>query len=591
MIRNLKIGQRLSLGFGAILLLMGVVAVSGYRGMKSLSSMATKILEVDSRLVENSGRLRSLTLELRRYEKDRFLNIDNPEKAAEYLSKWKEQKGLLDAQLDELEKLAQTDIDRDAVRLMRKDATTYEEAFLKINTDILAGTLKTPQQGNQAMVPYKDAVHQLEQSAFDFSVGYSKAMASVAPVLSDTVRHANTIMATVVLVALGLTILAAALITRSVTAPLGEAVQVAQRVAEGDVDVRISDGSKDETGLLLESMRGMVKSLTRMSGAATAIAGGDLTVTVTPQSERDALGNALSRMVARLTQTIAEIRSGAEALSSASAQVSSTSQALSQGTSEQAASVEETTSSLEEISSSITQNAENSRQTEQMALKGARDAEESGQTVKETVRAMKEIAQKVSIIEEIAYQTNLLALNAAIEAARAGEHGRGFAVVATEVRKLAERSQAAAKEISGLASSSVSVADRAGQLLEELVPNIRKTTDLVQEVSAASSEQSSGVAQINRAMGQVDQVTQKNASAAEELASTAEEMASQAEALQQVVSLFRLNVSEEIGFRHEVSRRPGFPAVRGSSTLSGLVAHRSLSGSGNGSHDADFQKF
>ncbi|HSN13350.1 MAG TPA: methyl-accepting chemotaxis protein, partial [Anaeromyxobacteraceae bacterium] len=197
--------------------------------------------------------------------------------------------------------------------------------------------------------------------------------------------------------------------------------------------------------------------------------------------------------------------------------------------------------SLEEMSASIGQNAENSRPTEQVAGSSARNAEESGRAVTETVGAMREIAERTSIIEEIAYQTNLLALNAAIEAARAGDHGKGFAVVAQEVRKLAERAQGAAKEIGERASSSVKVAERSGQLLGELVPSIRKTADLVQEVAAASQEQSSGVGQINKAMAQVDQVTQRNASAAEELSSTAEEMASQAESLQSLMSFFRLD--------------------------------------------------
>ena len=599
MLNNIKIGKRLGLGFGLILLLMGVVAASSYQGLQSLAAMATRILKVDSQLVENSQRLRSLTLELRRYEKDRFLNIDTPEVAREYFTKWKEQKELLDTQLDTLEKLVQTDADRDTVRLMRKDGATYEEAFQKVNSEILAGSIKTPQQANQAIVPYKDPVHRLEQTAHDFSVTNSKAMEAVTPALAGTVSRANTIMIAVVLLALFLTLLSALLITRSVTEPLREAVRVAEQVALGDVEVRIAKGSKDETGLLLESMRGMVASLTRMAAAASSIAQGDLTVKVAPQSERDALGNALSQMTSRLTQTIAEIRAGAEALASASAQVSATSQTLSQGTSQQAASVEETTSSLEEISTSINQNADNSRQTEQMALKGARDAEESGRTVKETVGAMKDIAQKVSIIEEIAYQTNLLALNAAIEAARAGEHGRGFAVVATEVRKLAERSQAAAKEISGLAATSVTVADRSGRLLEELVPSIRKTTDLVQEVTAASAEQSSGVAQINRAMSQVDQVTQRNASAAEELASTAEEMASQAEALQQVVSLFQLDGRAEAparaarGVSLRGERRAAFASLPGFHPAP--AGHPSEGGNGprpaGQAHDGEFQRF
>src|SRR5262249_8121980 len=234
-----------------------------------------------------------------------------------------------------------------------------------------------------------------------------------------------------------------------------------------------------------------------------------------------------------------ELRGATGAIAAAAGQVASSSQTLSQGTSAQAASVEETTSSLEQMSASISQNADNSRQMEQIAVKGAGDADASGKTVIETMEAMRAIAEKISIIEEIAYQTNLLALNAAIEAARAGEHGRGFAVVASEVRRLAERSQAAAREIGGLAVSSVKVAERASELLANLLPSIRRTTDLVQEVAAASSEQSSSVAQINPARSQVAEVTQRNAWAAEELAATAEGMAAQTRALQQVVAFFR----------------------------------------------------
>ena len=192
------------------------------------------------------------------------------------------------------------------------------------------------------------------------------------------------------------------------------------------------------------------------------------------------------------------------------------------------------------MSASIARNAENSRATEQTATRGAKDGEESGKAVLDTVRAMNAIAEKISIIEEIAYQTNLLALNAAIEAARAGDHGKGFAVVATEVRKLAERSQTAAKEIGGLAGSSVKVAERSGQLLTELVPAIRRTAELVQEVSAASAEQAAGVSQINRALTGVDQVTQRAAAAAEQLSSTSQEMAAQAVSLRQVVDFFHV---------------------------------------------------
>jgi methyl-accepting chemotaxis protein len=190
-----------------------------------------------------------------------------------------------------------------------------------------------------------------------------------------------------------------------------------------------------------------------------------------------------------------------------------------------------------------------------MAVRGAAEAQESGLAVNETVEAMGAIAERISIVEEIAYQTNLLALNAAVEAARAGEHGRGFAVVAAEVRKLAERSQKAAKEIGSLASNSMKVAERSGALLKELVPSIRKTAELVQQVAAVSREQASGVVQMNRAMVQVDQVTQRNASAAEELSSTAEELAAQAESLQQMMTFFRISEEGHVG-AHPLSRPP-----------------------------------
>lgn len=305
--------------------------------------------------------------------------------------------------------------------------------------------------------------------------------------------------------------------------------------------------------------RGITTALNSLISMLAEIAegGGDLTRRL-DDSSRDEVGEVarqFNRFVARIGEIVAQVRAGSAAIAAAAQQVASSSSGLSQGTSEQAASVEETTSSLEEMSSSIAQNSENSRQMEMVASKGARDAEESGSVVNQTVEAMKSITEKVNIVDEIAYQTNLLALNAAIEAARAGEHGKGFAVVATEVRRLAERSQQAAKEISALATESVKVAERSGKLLDELVPAIKKTAELVQEVAAASREQSSGVSQINKAMGQVDQVTQRNASSAEELTSTAEELSSQAAALQQLMGFFKVNSNE--GMAGFTFQRPG----------------------------------
>jgi methyl-accepting chemotaxis protein len=344
---------------------------------------------------------------------------------------------------------------------------------------------------------------------------------------------------------LGALILAGALlstwIAASIARPIVRMAQSATSAAAGDLrDSLEFDSRTDELGELSRSMNAMYRYLQAMVSVANRMASGDMTVEVEARSQEDSFGIAFGSMLRKLAETLGEVRLAATALATASGQVASTAQAVSSGNSQQAAAVQQTTASLEQMNASIAQNADNSRQTEAMAKKGSRDAEESGGAVRETVGAMKTIAEKITIIEEIAYQTNLLALNAAIEAARAGEHGRGFAVVATEVRKLAERSQSASREISGLASSSVQVADKSGTLLAELVPAIRRTAELVQDVTAASNEQAVGVSQINQSLAQVDQVTQRNASAAEELAATAEEMAAQAEALQDLVSLFRL---------------------------------------------------
>ena len=273
-----------------------------------------------------------------------------------------------------------------------------------------------------------------------------------------------------------------------------------------------------------------------------AVADGDLTVAIaTKPADNSSMLFAIKGMIGKLSHIIGEVHSSADALSSASQQVSSTAQSLSQSSSEQAASVEETTASVEQMTASISQNTENARVTDSMATKAAVEASEGGEAVKETVDAMKQIANKIGIIDDIAYQTNLLALNAAIEAARAGEHGKGFAVVAAEVRKLAERSQVAAQEIGELAGSSVKMAEKAGTLLDDMVPTIRKTSDLVQEINAASQEQSTGVGQINSAMGQLNQATQQNASASEELAATAEEMGAQAAQLQELMRFFKVD--------------------------------------------------
>jgi len=323
------------------------------------------------------------------------------------------------------------------------------------------------------------------------------------------------------------------------TENLRASAAVVDQVAYGDLSAKPSVLSdKDVLG---QAMQRMVEGLSASATVAEKIAGGDLTVEPRRLSDKDTLGIALERMVEKLRDVIADAITSANNVSAGAQEMSATAEQLSQGATEQASSTEEASASMEEMAATIKQSADNASQTEKIARQSAADAIASGEAVAHAVTAMETIAQKIMVVQEIARQTDLLALNAAVEAARAGEHGRGFAVVASEVRKLAERSQAAAAEISTLSGTTVKAAQSAGEMLNKLVPDIQRTAELVEEISAGSREQNVGAAQINTAIQQLDKVTQQNTSAAEEMSSTAEELASQSEQLQSAISYFRLN--------------------------------------------------
>jgi len=378
---------------------------------------------------------------------------------------------------------------------LKTTATTADLAF----TDILAAEAKLPE--------VRAAFENLEKELGVLSKFIEESSKQTRAAGDKTVEVSEYSMAIAALFAGAILFAIGLFVTRLITRPLREALSAAESVAKGDLTVHVASSARDETGQLLE---------------------------------------AIKAMVGKLSQIIAEVRGAADSLAGASEQVSATAQSISQAASEQAASVEETSASVEQMGASIAQNAQSAKLTDGMASQAAKEAAEGGQAVLHTVEAMKSIAGKIGIIDDIAYQTNLLALNAAIEAARAGEHGKGFAVVAAEVRKLAERSQVAAQEIGQLAGSSVQMAERAGKLLETMVPSISKTSDLVQEIAAASEEQAGGVSMVNGAIGQLNQATQQNASASEELAATAEEMSGQAEQLQQLMGFFKLDGTTEM---------------------------------------------
>ncbi|MBX9749691.1 MAG: methyl-accepting chemotaxis protein [Roseococcus sp.] len=535
---RITIKTKLFAAFGFVILLMGGMVALGISALSTLNTTVEAVLDGPTVRLERSLKLRGDVLQLEMAEKNFILaGADRAaaERAgAEMLQQRQTLTGAMDAGI-----AAASEQGRPRWVAVREALQQYIQVQDRIREAVQSGNLAEATTlsitaGSQAIAGTLNRL----SDVVAFNEGLKRqARAEAAAIYHEARTQLLLIAGVVLLIALG----AAAWIAISISRGLGKAVGLANAVALGDLTQSASISTNDEVRDVVEALGRMTVNLRQTATVAEQIAAGNLTVATKRLSEQDAMGIALEMMLEKLRGVVSDAMVAAQNVASGSEQLSASAEQLAQGASEQASSTEEASSSMEEMAANIRQNAESAGQTEKIARQSAVDAQSSGQAVAQAVAAMQAIAEKINIVQEIARQTDLLALNAAVEAARAGEHGRGFAVVASEVRKLAERSQAAAGEISTLSTNTLRTAQEAGDMLQRLVPDIKRTAELVEEITAACREQDVGASQINQAIQQLDTVTQQNAAASEEVSATSEELSTQAELLQSTIAYFRLS--------------------------------------------------
>jgi methyl-accepting chemotaxis protein len=486
---------KLASAFGVIIVLSGVAGGVAYMKLGDMMATADSMVLRAKRMERATEVEKDILIQLRAEKNAIIGNESEVEQAATDAAKRRESALKTKDEVYALASQAGRKL-LDGFDVSYAKMNAYQEETIRIaKTDKAKATERSSNEGRKI-------VNEALESMGAYVENTKKQMAEQAVQSKEEGHQAQFLLMMLLGISLIVAIGAALWISISISRSLGRAVSLAGAVADGDLNQTIPSASNDEIGDLMKS---------------------------------------LNVMVEKLRQIVAEALTAARNVSAGSQELSASAEQLSQGATEQASSAEEASSSMEEMASNVKQNADNANQTEKIAAQSAKDAEASGVAVGRAVNAMQTIAEKITIVQEIARQTDLLALNAAVEAARAGEHGKGFAVVASEVRKLAERSQAAAAEIGTLSTESVKVAQEAGGMLSKLVPDIKKTAELVQEITAACREQDVGSAQINQAIQQLDKVGQQNASASEQVSSTSEELASQAEQLQSTISFFRID--------------------------------------------------
>ncbi len=540
---NLKIGVRLGIGFGALLVFLVIATLLGLSRMAQIESRLTSITDennVESQLAiamrvtvyERAMAIRNIAL----LSKDEEMRVE-ADRVKKEEQKYKEvQKKLADM----FAAIASTTPDEKA--MMQKIAEAESVTLPAMNKAIALGLVNKNDEATDVLMK---EVRPLQQKWLD-SMG--ELIAFETKLNHEAAAEAGRAYENARMLLIGMSVLAVAIgallawkITRSITGPISNAVKIAQTVASGDLTSRIEVTSSDETGQLMQALKDMNASLVNIVG---------------------------------------QVRIGTDTIATASSQIAAGNMDLSSRTEQQASSLEETASSMEELTSTVKQNADNARQANQLAITASTIAVKGGAVVAEVVGTMgsindsaKKIVDIISVIDGIAFQTNILALNAAVEAARAGEQGRGFAVVATEVRSLAQRSAAAAKEIKILISDSVDKVDagsklvaQAGSTMDEVVESVKRVTDIMAEISAASNEQSAGIEQVNQAVSQMDQVTQQNAALVEEAAAAAGSLQDQSSHLANVVGVFKLDSNQGFGTAKVAAATVATPSLAGKQT-------------------------
>jgi len=531
---------KLGAAFGLVVFMAAAMAVLGIVNLSSLNTAITQMIKGPIARNNLSADMNVTLLLLQRAEKNMVMTTDAKE-IQDYDKKINDRRAkvlTIEKQLSEI-----------ATPTTKAKLTEFDsdwQKWMPIQDEIRRlAVINTPESNTKAaalsMHESKAASDSLQKMLEGINADADAELKQVDEATNKQYDTARNILIGAVLLVLALSGAAAVWISLTVSRGLAKIRTLAEAVAIGDLNQTVEVTSNDEIKDVVDTVNTMTANLRVTANLADQVAAGDLTVQPKPLSDKDTLGIALERMVERLRGVVADALVASDNVSSGSQELSSAAEQVSQGATEQASAAEQASASMEEMASNIKQNADNAAQTEKIARQSAKDAETSGEAVTRAVTAMQTIAEKITIVQEIARQTDLLALNAAVEAARAGEHGKGFAVVASEVRKLAERSQTAATEIGAVSSETVKAAQQAGEMLTSLVPDIRKTAELVSEISAACREQDIGASQINEAIQQLDKVTQQNTSASEQMSATSEELAAQAEELQASISYFQID--------------------------------------------------